>query len=353
MVETTTTPDESLGAFVRELVIAEVIEETSDARSVVFEVPDSDGDRFHYSPGQFLTLRIPSELQPTARCYSLSSSPHVDDLMTVTIKRTPEGFGSNWLCDNARPGMRMHVLPPSGHFVPRSLDVDMLLCAAGSGITPMLAIIKSALTRGSGTLVLFYANRNDQSVIFRDQLQSLCAKFPGRLTVVHWLESVQGLPTGDALTSVLGPFTPGREAYLCGPAPFMDVVTNALQESGLEHRHIHVEKFHSIAGDVFAAVAPLADDGEDAATVTVELDGESHTLAWPRTQTLLDTMLAAGVDAPFSCKEGSCSSCACFLREGSADMICNDILEDEELAEGQVLACQLLPRSDNLKVDYG
>lgn len=342
----------TLGAFVREVTIAEVIEETADACSLVIAVPDEDESRFAYQPGQHLTVRIPSDLEPTARCYSLSSSPHVDDRLTVTVKRTPGGYASNWLCDNATPGMRVHVLPPAGHFVPSSLDDDLLLCAAGSGITPVLSIAKSVMADGTATVRLLYANRDEQSVIFSEELKELVAKHPDRISIVHWLESVQGLPSLSALRTLLADAGSHRKAYLCGPGPFMDVVTQALRESGWTEHDIHTERFHSITGDPFAAVAPLEHHADDA-EVTVELDGEAHQLAWPRDQTLLDTMLAAGLDPPFSCKEGSCSACACFLRAGSAEMICNDILEEEELAAGQVLACQLLPRSDQLSVDYG
>ena len=127
-----------------------------------------------------------------ARCYSLCSSPFTGDPLTVTVKRTEDGYASNWLCDNAHAGMRMHVLAPSGTFVPKTLDTDFLLLGAGSGITPMMAICKSALAEGSGKVVLVYANRDENSVIFAAALRELAAKYPDRLTVVHWLESRAG-----------------------------------------------------------------------------------------------------------------------------------------------------------------
>ena len=150
-----TVTDEPLGSHVLELQVADVVDETADARSLVFKVPDGPGaapipaDRLRYAPGQFLTLRVPSERTGSvARCYSLCSSPFTDDALTVTVKRTVDGYASNWLCDNAHPGMKIHVLAPSGTFVPKTLDTDFLLLAAGSGITPMMAILKSALVRG-------------------------------------------------------------------------------------------------------------------------------------------------------------------------------------------------------------
>ena len=136
----------------------------------MFAVPDGaeiPADRLRYSPGQFLTLRVPSDRTGSvARCYSLCSSPFTGDPMTVTVKRTVDGYASNWLCDNAHAGMKIHVLAPSGTFVPKTLDTDFLLLAAGSGITPMMAICKSALAEGSGKVVLIYANRDENSVIF-------------------------------------------------------------------------------------------------------------------------------------------------------------------------------------------
>ena len=127
-----------------------------------------------------------------ARCYSLCSSPFTGDPLTVTVKRTDDGYASNWLCDNAHAGMKMHVLAPSGTFVPKTLDTDFLLLAAGSGITPMMSICKSALAEGSGKVVLVYANRDENSVIFGAALRELAAKYPDRLTVVHWLDQRAG-----------------------------------------------------------------------------------------------------------------------------------------------------------------
>ncbi|CQD23594.1 oxidoreductase, electron transfer component [Mycolicibacterium conceptionense] len=216
--------DEPLGSHVLELQVSAVIEETADARSLVFAVPEGStipADRLSYSPGQFLTLRVPSDRTGSvARCYSLSSSPVTDDQLTVTVKRTADGYASNWLCDNAHAGMKMHVLAPSGTFVPKDLDTDFLLLAAGSGITPMMAICKSALAQGSGNVVLVYANRDENSVIFGATLRELSAKYPDRFTVVHWLETVQGLPSPAGSPGSVVPYA-SREAFICGPGPFM------------------------------------------------------------------------------------------------------------------------------------
>ena len=354
-------PDEPLGDHVLELQIAEVVAETEEARSLVFAVPDGPNDpgipaeRLRYAPGQFLTLRVPSDRTGSvARCYSLCSSPYTDDALTVTVKRTADGYASNWLCDNAHKGMRIHVLAPSGNFVPKTLDDDFLLLAAGSGITPIMAICKSALSEGSGHVTLLYANRDDRSVIFRDALRELAAKYPDRLTVVHWLESLQGLPSATALAKLAAPYT-GRPAYICGPGPFMQASREALAALDVPAQQVHIEVFKSLDSDPFVAVKiEDAPDGDDAvpATAVVQLDGETHTVSWPRHAKLLDVLLAAGLDAPFSCREGHCGACACTLRGGNVTMEVNDVLEQQDLDEGLILACQSHPNTDSVEVTY-
>jgi 3-ketosteroid 9alpha-monooxygenase subunit B len=351
-------PDEPLGDHVLELQIADVLAETDEARSLVFTVPDGPNDpgipaeRLRYAPGQFLTLRIPSDRTGSvARCYSLCSSPFTDDALTVTVKRTADGYASNWLCDNAHKGMRIHVLAPSGNFVPKTLDDDFLLLAAGSGITPIMAICKSALSEGGGQVALLYANRDDRSVIFRDVLRELAAKYPDRLTVVHWLESLQGLPSATALAKLAAPYT-GRPAYICGPGPFMQASREALEALEVPAEQVHIEVFKSLDSDPFAAVQ-IEDAGDEApATAVVQLDGETRTVSWPRNAKLLDVLLAAGLDAPFSCREGHCGACACTLRGGKVAMEVNDVLEQQDLDDGLILACQSHPETDSVEVTY-
>jgi 3-ketosteroid 9alpha-monooxygenase subunit B len=351
-------PDEPLGDHVLELQIADVVAETDEARSLVFAVPDGPNDpgipaeRLRYAPGQFLTLRVPSDRTGSvARCYSLCSSPYTDDALTVTVKRTAGGYASNWLCDNAHKGMRVHVLAPSGNFVPKTLDDDFLLLAAGSGITPIMAICKSALSEGSGQVTLVYANRDDRSVIFRDALRELAAKYPDRLTVVHWLESLQGLPSATALAKLAAPYT-RRPAYICGPGPFMQASREALASLDVPAEQVHIEVFKSLDSDPFVAVK-IEDVGDEApATAVVELDGETHTVSWPRHAKLLDVLLAAGLDAPFSCREGHCGACACTLRGGNVTMEVNDVLEQQDLDDGLILACQSHPQTDSVEVTY-
>ncbi|HWH28065.1 MAG TPA: ferredoxin--NADP reductase [Mycobacteriales bacterium] len=338
----------------RRLVVKDVVRETADAHSIVFEGPPME-----YRPGQFLTLRIPSDREPTARCYSLSSSPHVDDVMKVTVKRTVDGYASNWVCDNVRPGTELDVLPPAGKFSPKDLDADLLLLAGGSGITPVISIVKSALAQGSGRVALLYANRDEASVIFAEELRGLAAAHPERLTVVHWLESVSGIPTTAQLRELVRPYA-AREAFVCGPAPFMSCVQTALSELGLERRRVHVERFMSLEGNPWegldeqpvAAPAAAAAPAGRTARVHVQLDGETSEHEWPQDTKLLDLLLRQGLDAPYSCRQGNCSACSCKLLDGEVRMLHNAVLEQEDLDEGWVLACQSVPVTDVVKVSY-
>ncbi|MFG1792866.1 2Fe-2S iron-sulfur cluster-binding protein [Nocardia sp. NPDC049149] len=347
-----TLPAATANTHVHELQIVEVIRETTDAVSLVFEVPDLLVPRFRHRPGQFLTLRIPSDRTgAVARCYSLSSSPHLDDDLIITVKRTAGGYASNWLCDNAVPGLRLTILSPSGVFTPKSLDADLLMIAAGSGITPVISIIKSALIAGTGAVYLFYANRDASSVIFGTELADMMAEYPDRLIVDHWLESTMGLPTAEAMTERLWPYT-GFDAFLCGPTVFMHTARSAMVAAGMAERHVHTEIYQSLTGDPFADIVIAQDDSETPATATVDLDGRRLELRWPRHTPLLDVLLAGGHDAPYSCREGACSACACTVRSGEVRMLRNDTLVDADLALGLTLACQAVPLTDHVDIAF-
>ncbi len=363
------------------LRVVEVVAETADAHSLVLEPVDDTGEtgRLHYRPGQFLTVRIPGDGPGgAARCYSLCSSPVVDDKPRITVKRVEGGYGSNRLCDRVVEGTTLEALRPAGTFTPSGFDADLLLVAGGSGSTPVLSILRSVLHAGTGAVTLVYANRDEDSVIFRDELRGLVEAFPDRLTVLHWLESVQGRPTVPAVREVLRPYA-DREVFLCGPEAFMAAVTDALsgpQGLGVDRARIHVETFHSLTGDPFAAPEVPADpsgtgdttdpdDSDDsadpaaadsggsaAATAEVVLDGQRHTVRWPSSARLLDVLLAAGIDAPYSCREGNCSACACLLRDGEVSMDHNAVLDSGDLDDGLILACQARPVSDHVTVTY-
>ncbi|MDI3387538.1 ferredoxin--NADP reductase [Streptomyces sp. B-S-A8] len=335
--------------------VAEVVAETADTHSLVLEPAPEDTGRFAYRPGQFLTLRLPgADGRPAARCYSLSSSPHTGEPMKVTVKRVPGGRCSNWVCDRVGPGDEIEVLAPAGTFTPDTLDDDLLLVAGGSGITPVLSIAKSALARGHGRVTLLYANRDDASVVFRDELWGLTEQYPDRLVMIHWLETLLGLPDLARLSAALAPYA-GRDAFLCGPAPLMDAAEQALRAAGTPAARVHRERFFSLSGDVFDTPAPAAVVADPAAAVRtahVALDDETHTVDWPSGQPLLDALLAAGVDAPYSCREGACAACACRVVGGEVKLLRNEVLDEEDLADGYVLACQALPLTDRVEVTY-
>jgi 3-ketosteroid 9alpha-monooxygenase subunit B len=330
------------------LKVLDVVHETGDAHSIVFERPAG----LTYRPGQFLTLRLPHDDGVVARCYSLSSAPDVDEHLQVTVKRVRDGRGSNWVCDEVLAGHELDVLAPSGTFTPKSLDTDLLLLAGGSGITPVMSIVKSSLARGSGRMLLVYANRDEASVIFYRELRELVATHPDRLVVLHWLESVQGLPSKAPLQEIVRPWA-HAEAFVCGPAPFMDCAAEALRELGVSRDRIHVERFTSLLGDPWTEEAPAARTaGEATVDLVVELDGTTHELAWPVSQKLLDFLLDEGLDAPYSCREGACSACGLKLLDGEVAMDSNSVLEQQDLDEGWRLACQSRPVSDTVKVSY-
>jgi 3-ketosteroid 9alpha-monooxygenase subunit B len=330
------------------LRVAGVVEETPDARSVAFEVPPELAERFRFRPGQFLTLRIPTaDGGAVARCYSLSSAPG-DGPPTITVKRVAGGRGSTWVCDELAPGHEVQVLPPAGAFARAPAHRDVLLVAGGSGITPLMSILRTLLAGPDGSAVLVYANRDERSVIFAGELRRLAAAHPDRLVVLHLLESVQGLPTRAQLRALLAPHATRDAALLCGPAPFMELAGEALAGSGMP---VLVERFRSLEDDPFQEVAAPA-AAEAAASVDVELDGERYELAWPAGVTLLQLLLSHDVDAPFSCQEGACSACACRVVAGEVRMLRNEVLEPQDLAEGLVLACQAVPLSGHVEVSY-
>jgi 3-ketosteroid 9alpha-monooxygenase subunit B len=323
------------------LKVRAVTEETHDAKSVVFDMPPELAETFKYRPGQFLTLRLPVLGRHLPRCYS--------------IKRVTGGRGSNWVCDHVRAGDTLQVMTPAGVFTPASLQDDFLLCAGGSGITPVFSILRSALAHGQGRICLLYANRDERSVIFRDELNTLAAAHPARLQVIHWLDSVQGVPSVAQLAELARPWAQ-EQAFICGPGPFMDAMVAALALAGMDGERVHVERFVSLPDeeDVAAinAAAPPPAASVEQATVEIELDGEVHTLTVAGTETLLDAALKAGINAPHSCQAGMCASCMCQVVEGEVHLRHNEVLDAKDLAKRWTLSCQALPTSGRVRVRF-
>lgn len=329
--------------------VAEVIRETGDASSLVLDVPLSLAATFAYRPGQFITVRVPSDRTGSvARCYSLCSSPHAGNLPAITVKRTAGGYASNWILDNVTAGTVLDLLPPAGTFCPRSLDGEFLLFAAGSGITPVISILKSVLAAGRGRVALVYANRDEQSVIFADELRRLATSAAGRLIVMHWLDSLQGTPAAAGIAALTRPYATW-EPYICGPDPYLTVVREALGQLGVPAKRIRVERFLSLAENPFEETRTT---GGVAATLSVELDGTTRVLPWPAGTRMLDVLTAAGLDAPYSCRQGICGACACQLTGGKVEMVHNAVLEAADLADGYILACQAVSLTPEVSITY-
>ena len=331
------------------LRVTRVIEETADSRSLEFELPEAQIAHFRYRPGQVLTLRVPCGDGWLPRCYSLSSTPLLDEPLRVTIKRVRDGRASNWLCDAVQAGDSLQVLAPAGVFVPPQLDTDLLLFGAGSGVTPMLSILRSALLAGSGRILLVYANRDEASVIFREQLKLLASAHPQRLQVIHWLDSVQGIPSASQLAELARPFA-HAEAFICGPGPFMDATVSALQALGMPAAKVHVERFVSLPEEGAVAVPVAVDTAHPTSLLSVRLDGEEFEVPCAEGETLLDAMRRAGLRPPSSCLVGACATCMCTVESGAVEMLRNDALEPHEIDQGWTLACQSLARSEHLRV---
>ena len=325
--------------------VAEVIRETDDACSLVLDVPPPLAATFGYRPGQFVTVRVPSDQTGSvARCYSLSSSPVTGERPAITVKRTAGGFASHWIVDQVTAGTVLDLLPPAGVFSPRSLDDDFLLFAAGSGITPVMSILKSVLAAGRGRVVLVYANRDERSVIFGPSLRRLIAAASGRLVVVHWLDSLHGVPTAAAIAALARPYA-SYDTFICGPDPYLAVVREALGPG----RRVHVERFVSLAENPFEETFVA---GGLTATLSVTLDDTTTTLPWPAGTRMLDVLIDAGLDAPYSCRQGICGACACQLTGGEVEMAHNEVLEAADIADGYILACQAVPLTPEVSISY-
>jgi 3-ketosteroid 9alpha-monooxygenase subunit B len=342
------------------VTVAAIVKETFDTATLAFEIPPEYQDAMRYQAGQFLTMAIPSELTGVvARSYSFCTAPSVDPRPAVTVKRTAEGYASNWLLDNLRVGDQVRVLAPGGIFSPKDWDADLLLFAGGSGITPLLSILKEALTLGTGDVVLFYANSDERSVIFGRTLSELAAAHPDRLTVVHWLESVQGLPLQEQVRRFAAPYA-DREVFTCGPNGFMTTVDAALKELGLPRARRHRELFVSLGGAPFgdapAVTGPqAAPAGKVADNVDVEIvvDGQVYEFDdWPRELPLVDFMLRKGLPAPFACRAAGCGICVFTPVNGEVVEHVDNILTQSELDAGMRLACQSRPVSDRLRVVF-
>lgn len=335
------------------LRVARVIDETHDTRSYELDVPEALRDAFAYQSGQFLTLAIPwADVAGGVlkRCYSLASAPGSDPAPKVTVKRVAGGRASNWLNDHVHAGDVIGVQAPAGRFVLGKGDGPLVLFAGGSGITPIISIIKTALARTGRTATLVFANRDARSIIFEAELAALSQQHGLRLAVRHRLDDRDGFMTREHVAREV---VPGATYFLCGPGPFMDLVEAALLGAGAPADHVHVERFLSAPDPVAHPKDASPPPGGDVpSTIGVEHEGAQRDVPYQSGQTLLEAAIAGGVDAPYSCKEGFCGCCAALLLEGTVRMDADDALTPEAKKRGLILACQARPTSASCKLRF-
>jgi ferredoxin-NADP reductase len=329
--------------------IARVVEETPDASSFVLDVPAELADGFAYEPGQFCTFRALIDGQAHLRCYSMSSTPGVDSELQVTVKRVPDGLVSNWMLDTLSAGDEVDVTLPAGVFQLTGRAEEVVAFAGGSGITPVISIIKHALATTERPVRLLYANRDAASTIFLAELEALAGAHPDRFRLQHHHDVDGGFVDVDGVRA-FGAGAEDADVYICGPGPFMDLVESTLLEEGVTPERIHIERF-TPAEPVIAA--PVEPDADAPTMVTIELDGRTGTAEHRTGTTILQMARQMGMSPPSSCESGSCATCMGKVLEGSVAMRCNNALDDDEVADGWILTCQSTPTSATVSVRYG
>ena len=347
------------------LLVKQVVQETADTRSLVIEVPDELRETFRYQPGQFCSFRIHVGDVEHTRCYSMSSAPETDPDLTVTVKRVPGGVVSNWLNDHVAAGDRLEVSRPAGSFCPRPGERPVIGFCGGSGVTPVLSILKSTLATSDRPVRVLYANRDRGSIIFDDALAALTAGHPDRFVLRHHLDTAGGFVDAAAITAFVDGCT-DADFYICGPGPFMDLVEATLLDLGAEPDAVFIERFVNAGSPAAATDGPTeARTGEPTAQLDATgpgagvpehlvliLRGKKHEIPYRAGDTVLETARRANLNAPYSCEAGSCATCMALLRDGAVRMRCNDALTDDEVAEGWVLTCQSEPTSPTFTVEY-
>jgi ring-1,2-phenylacetyl-CoA epoxidase subunit PaaE len=348
------------------LRVAEIVPETAEANSIRFEVPPELADAYRFRAGQHLTLRAEINGEEIRRNYSLCTAPDDGELM-VTVKRIAGGTFSNWVGDHLRAGDTIDVMTPHGSF---TCEFDgsgrrhFVAFAGGSGITPVMSLIRTALkTEPESRFTLLYGNRDSASVIFLDSLADLKDRYISRFELYHFLaEEEQDIDLfngildqatcSGAVDQLVGDPAAVAEWFICGPGPMMDAAETALLEKGVDKKRIHIERF--TAGRPSAALAAEMAQLQTQArgvTVSVTLDGRTRRVPFTAAN-ILDSTRAAGLPAPFACKAGVCATCRAKVTGGRVEMAARYGLTDEEVAAGYILTCQSVPIGDGVAVDY-
>jgi len=348
------------------LSVASVERETRDAIAITFAVPDALREQFRYAQGQHLTVRAKIGGADVRRSYSICSAVQ-DDALRIAVKKSPGGVFSTWANEALKAGDVIEVMPPLGHFnVPLDASAarHYLGFAAGSGITPLLSIIKTTLAAEPRSRVtLVYGNRASGSVMFKEELAALKDSYLDRLNLVHVLsreaqdiELLHGRidrAKADAILTHWVPIADIDTAFVCGPEGMMEAVVAALAARGFPESKIKVERFAASIPKHTHVVPATPAPGHAECEATVTLDGTTRTYTLEKgKENLLDAGLRNGIELPYSCKGGVCSTCRCRLVEGEVDMDVNFALEDYEVARGFILACQSYPVTDKVVIDF-
>jgi ring-1,2-phenylacetyl-CoA epoxidase subunit PaaE len=354
----------SLAPRFHRLTVAELRRETPDAVSLVFAIPPDLAADYAFRPGQYLTLRATIAGEDLRRSYSICTTPE-DGELRIGVKQAAGGAFSTWINTALRAGDAIDVMTPTGRFgLPDAGDGRVHVgLAAGSGITPILSILRSVLAREpSSRFFLFYGSRTVADILFRPELEALKDRHLGRLSVFHVLSREQqdlailnGHLDGEKLRRLLRTIVPAAaidHAYVCGPLGMIDDLEATLAALGLPPDRIHIERFVSAYEGRPRPPVPLAPDSVAAHRIALIVDGKRREVPAAAGEAILDAALRAGVDLPFACKGGMCSTCRAKIVEGSAEMAVNYSLEPWELQAGFVLTCQARPTSARVLVDF-
>jgi ring-1,2-phenylacetyl-CoA epoxidase subunit PaaE len=354
------------------LRVSKIVKETKDAVSVYFDVPDDLKDIFKYIHGQFISIQVNIRGTNYRREYSLCTSPYCEDDFAITAKKIGNGVVSSYLYHNLREGDVLEVFPPNGKFFTEldpANELDYVLIAGGSGITPLLSIAKSVLhVEPESNVIFYYGNATEESIIFKDELTRLMNRYGKRLKVYFTLsepspgwKGLTGLINRDALDHILNETVKDRykeaEYFICGPLEMMETVKSILKGKIIPDEKIHIEYFTPPVvkkeTDAFAGLEEIGEDGEPREReVEVILDGNEYKLNVDPETSILDAAIAADIDPPFSCKSGICTTCRAKLLKGKVHMDEREGLSDSEIEDGYILTCQSHPLTDDVKVEY-
>lgn len=352
--------NDSAGSY-RTLSIKEVVPIAKDAVNLVFEKPKKD---FTYEPGQFLTIIDQVGEEKLRRAYSLCSTPEIDELPAVTVKRVPGGQMSNHINDQYQAGRQVDIMDPMGMFTTKySRDKvrKAIFWGGGSGITPLYSILRTVLkTESFSKVALVYGNREEDYIIFKKELAELESEYGARFQLIHILENDpngfthhHGIPTPDMIAEIVAEigFDETAEHYICGPAPMMHVVQAGLELGKVPEENIKTESFESGK----SAPEPIGDTKKavEESEVTIVLDGQEHILNVKGSTPILEAGLDAGLDMPYSCQSGLCTACRGKCLEGKVSIEEADGISQEEIDEGYALLCVGKPETDRVKVVVG